>query len=544
MTCSVCAVRTAACARRLKPTSRAAEPSPSAHQSAQSPRNVSSSAPCALLELARRSRGSWTARAPGRRTRSPRPRRSRAGTRLGPALSASRPCTRRCSRSNGYGARRPGLGQAERLVRAGVRVAARARARRGTPAAGRRASPYESASPSRLPSRYAMPCGLSVCQTSTRLPLAVAQWNARGSDVAAGQVRRRARRPSCARPRGSARPPSASTSGRPGGAPGTSVCIAVDDLDAVRRRSSSAKRSCRASSSIDSRLGVQRERQRARLEPPAAQVAEQLLARRPRPRREPALERQVALDRPAEAVVRRGEVERRVEVGEVVAQHARLRVGVAEVEVGVVDEVDAPAPLRQELELVAPPRAALELALEPDARRAVDGRARRAARSSCRRRARRSPSSSRRPAAAKSEKRARPRRSGAAIASRTHWRRPSGERRSSGRSPARIATPPSSRSMPVTPRAQLAARPFRDRRLGERDARREGAAPHASSRDGEERVDPLARLELVAGARDDDELGLVARGAPALGERERVVEQRVERRRRRRAPAAGRAGRR
>ena len=34
---------------------------------------------------------------------------------------------------------------------------------------------------------------------------------------------------------------------------------------------------------------------------------------------------------------------------------------------GVVDEVDAPAALRQELELVAPPQAALELALEPDA---------------------------------------------------------------------------------------------------------------------------------------------------------------------------------
>ena len=63
--------------------------------------------------------------------------------------------------------------------------------------------------------------------------------------------------------------------------------------------------------------------------------------------------------------MRGGEVERRVEVGEVVAQHARLRVGVAEVEVGVVDEVDAPAPLRQELELVAAPRAALQLALEP-----------------------------------------------------------------------------------------------------------------------------------------------------------------------------------
>ena len=121
------------------------------------------------------------------------------------------------------------------------------------------------------------------------------------------------------------------------------------------------------------RLGVEGERQRARLEAPAAQVVEHHLARRTRPSREPALQRQVALDRPAKAVVGRGQVERFVEVVEVVAQHAALRVGVAEVEMRVVDEVDAPATLWLELELVAAPQAIPELALEPHEGRPVDG---------------------------------------------------------------------------------------------------------------------------------------------------------------------------
>ena len=91
--------------------------------------------------------------------------------------------------------------------------------------------------------------------------------------------------------------------------------------------------------------------------------------------------------------------------------------------------------------------------------------------------------SSRRPAAENSEKRARPRRSGAVIASRTHCSRPAGERRSSGRSPARIAIAAELEVDASRAAAQLATWAFRDRRLGERDAGREGAASHASRRD-------------------------------------------------------------
>ena len=50
-------------------------------------------------------------------------------------------------------------------------------------------------------------------------------------------------------------------------------------------------------------------------------------------------------------------VERRVEVREVVPEHARLRIGVADVEVGVVHEEDAPVPLRLDLDRHAPAQA-------------------------------------------------------------------------------------------------------------------------------------------------------------------------------------------
>jgi hypothetical protein len=110
---------------------------------------------------------------------------------------------------------------------------------------------------------------------------------------------------------------------------------------------------------------VQRERQRARLDPALTQKSEHLLLQRTRTRREPALEHEVRLDRPAELVVAGGEVEHRVEIGEVVSEHPVLRVRVADVQVRVVDDEYAPRSRWPHLDLRGPDNAA-RLGSEPD----------------------------------------------------------------------------------------------------------------------------------------------------------------------------------
>jgi hypothetical protein len=104
------------------------------------------------------------------------------------------------------------------------------------------------------------------------------------------------------------------------------------------------------------RLGVHAERQRADLDPAFPGARKQLLARRPRSRCQPRLERPGRLDVPPEAGVlgpvvgRFGKLEHRVEVLQMVGKNAVLRVGVTDVEVRLVAEEDLPAPLRLKLE--------------------------------------------------------------------------------------------------------------------------------------------------------------------------------------------------
>ena len=100
------------------------------------------------------------------------------------------------------------------------------------------------------------------------------------------------------------------------------------------------------------RLGVHAERERADLDPPLARAPEERLTCRARACRQPVLERPRHLHVPAEARVVGpgirvlGELEHRVEVPQVVGENEVLPVGVADVEVRLMAEIDLPAPLR------------------------------------------------------------------------------------------------------------------------------------------------------------------------------------------------------
>ncbi len=106
-------------------------------------------------------------------------------------------------------------------------------------------------------------------------------------------------------------------------------------------------------------LGVHAEGERVDLDPALLDPAHELVAHGLRSGREPMLERVGDLDVPAElrvfrpVVGRRDEVEDGVEVAELVLHHDRLGIGVAIVEVGVVDEVDRPLALRHDLDVAA-----------------------------------------------------------------------------------------------------------------------------------------------------------------------------------------------
>ena len=152
-----------------------------------------------------------------------------------------------------------------------------------------------------------MPCGLSVCQTQHALP-------ARGSPVegprerlAAGQVRRRAGRP-VVRDREVAHAAAGEHERQARRAPRHVGLHRGDDLEPVATPELLREAKLPRELVDRRRLGVHGERERADLEAAAADEAEERVARGSGPRCEPALQRQVALDRPVKAVVapRRG----------------------------------------------------------------------------------------------------------------------------------------------------------------------------------------------------------------------------------------------
>ena len=149
-----------------------------------------------------------------------------------------------------------------------------------------------------------------------------AQWNARGSDVAAGQVRRRARGP-VVRDREVAHAAVGEHERQAGRPAGTSVCIAVTTSTRGGAGAHAAKRSCRASSSIESASAC--------IVNGSAHTSNRPLRPGGRASRSRAAAGLAASQRSSgrllSTVQRKpscggGEVERRVEVREVVAQHA------------------------------------------------------------------------------------------------------------------------------------------------------------------------------------------------------------------------------
>ncbi len=101
-------------------------------------------------------------------------------------------------------------------------------------------------------------------------------------------------------------------------------------------------------------LGVQVVGHRGELDAPLPHPLDELRDPRRGPRLLPLPERQQRLDRPAElrllreVVGRAGQIEARVEEGQVLGQHRALRVGVADVQVRVVHQVHRPPALRGE----------------------------------------------------------------------------------------------------------------------------------------------------------------------------------------------------
>jgi hypothetical protein len=146
------------------------------------------------------------------------------------------------------------------------------------------------------------------------------------------------------------------------------------DLDAVSL-SQLAREAELAGELVDRRrVRMHGERQRTRLEPAGAQQVEQLQLHPGRPARKPPLQHHVALYRPAEGIVSRRIVECRVDVREVVPEHVRPRIGVADVEVRVVNEENAPSALRLDLERHAPAHPYADLDVGLHRRRRFDRR--------------------------------------------------------------------------------------------------------------------------------------------------------------------------
>ena len=335
-----------------------------------------------------------------------------------------------------------------------------------------------------------------------------------GQRLAAGQVRRRRGLPSCARPRGSGHRHRRGRARAPAARPAHRSASPSRPRRRVVSRSSCAKRSWRASSSIDAAWACIVNGSAQASNRPLRSRLEQLVLQVARPAREPALEHDVALDRPAEGIVRRRVVERRVEVREVVPEHAAPadRCSRCRGASGARGRRASAAEARPRPERAGAGRRPARPRALPSSPLSAGGTKRWACCSPARTS---SVAESSRSLPRCTVTRAAPRSSSAEIASRRHCR-PS-ERRMSGTHPARTVTPPSSMSRAGHTRPKLAPRLLGDQALRQRDACRvrTGSAHPVPSRLRRNAWTSSAASTPCGAVRDDDEPRDVAGVAPA-----------------------------